>query len=72
MTPYNNEVTSVASEPPIPMQNSAGGMDATEVTSLPCGVDTAKDDDIIAASSGSSLHNQVYTDSVSGGDLKLE
>ena len=71
MTTYNNEVTSVASEPPIPMQNPAGGMEATEVTSLPCGVDTAKDDDIIA-SSRSSLHNQVYTDSVSGGDLKVE
>jgi hypothetical protein len=53
------------------MQNPAGGMEATEVTSLPCGVDTAKDDDIIA-SSRSSLHNQVYTDSVSGGDLKVE
>lgn len=59
-------------EPPIATQDSAGGTEATEVTSLPCGVDTAKDDDIIAASSGSSLHNQVYTDSVSGGDLKLE
>ncbi|MGC2571991.1 MAG: hypothetical protein WA364_10815 [Candidatus Nitrosopolaris sp.] len=56
-TPYNNEVTSVTSEPPIVMQNSAGGMEATEVTSLRCGVDTAKNDEIIAASSA--LHNQL-------------
>jgi len=41
-TPYNNEVTSVTSEPPIATQNSAGGMEATEVTSLSCGVDAAK------------------------------
>jgi hypothetical protein len=49
-TPYNNEVTSVTSEPPIAMKNPAGGMDATEVTSVSCGVDTAKNDGIIVAS----------------------
>jgi hypothetical protein len=56
-TPYNNEITSVTSESPIALQNSAGGMEATEVTSLPCGVDTSKNDEIIAASTA--LQNQL-------------
>jgi hypothetical protein len=47
MTPYNNEITSVTSEPPIATLNSAGGTEATEVTSLSCGVDAAKNDEII-------------------------
>lgn len=59
-TPYNNEVTSVTSEPPIAMQKSAGGMEATEVTSLPCGADAPENDEIIAASSA--LHNQLEGD----------
>jgi hypothetical protein len=46
-TPYNNELTSVTSEPPITLQNSAGGTEATEVTSLPCGADAPEDDGII-------------------------
>ena len=69
--PYNNELTSVISEPPIALQHSAGGTEVTEVTPLSCGVDTAKNDEIIAATS-SSLHNEAYTNSVSAGDLKLE
>jgi hypothetical protein len=59
-TPYNNEVTSVTSEPPIELQNSAGGMEATEVTSLPCGADAPENDEIIAASTVS-LDNQEDT-----------
>jgi hypothetical protein len=71
-TPYNNEVTSATSKPPITLQNSAGGMEATEVTSLSSGVDAAENDNIIAASSRSSLHNHVDTNSVSAEDPKLE
>ena len=59
-TPYNNEVTSATSEPPIALQNSAGGMEATEVTSLPCRVDAAENHEINAASSAS-LDNQEDT-----------
>jgi hypothetical protein len=59
-TPYNNEVASVTSEPPIAMQKSAGGMEATEVTSLPCGVDAPENHEIDAASSVS-LPNQEDT-----------
>jgi hypothetical protein len=61
----------VTSEPPIAMQNSAGGMEATEVTSLSSGVDAAKNNTTIAAS-GVSLHNQVDTNSVSAEGPKLE
>jgi hypothetical protein len=53
------------------MQNSAGGMEATEVTSLSSGVNAAENDEIIAASSVS-LHNQVDTNSVNAEDSKLE
>jgi hypothetical protein len=59
-TPYNNEITSVTSEPPIALQNSAGGMEATEVTSLPCGANAPENDEIIAASTVS-LDNQEDT-----------
>ena len=69
--PYNNEVTSVTSEPPIAMQNSAGGMEATEVTSLSSVVDAAENDTTIAASSAS-VQNQLDTSSVSAEDPKLE
>jgi hypothetical protein len=41
----------------IAMQNSAGGMEATEVTSLSSGVNAAENDEIIAASSA--LQNQL-------------
>ncbi|MGC2571397.1 MAG: hypothetical protein WA364_07790, partial [Candidatus Nitrosopolaris sp.] len=34
-------------EPPVATQNSAGGTEATDVTSLSCGVDAAKNDEII-------------------------
>lgn len=57
-TPYNNEVASVTSEPPIAMQKSAGGMEATEVTSLPCGVDAPENHEIDAASSVSLLNQE--------------
>ena len=57
--PYSNEVTSATSEPPISLQHSTGGMEATEVTSLSCGVAVAKNDEIIAAFSVSSIANSL-------------
>jgi hypothetical protein len=59
-TPYNNEVASATSEPPIALQNSTGGMEATEVTSLPFGADAPENDEIITASTVS-LDNQEDT-----------
>jgi hypothetical protein len=64
--PYNNELTSDTSEPPtiLPPSSLAGGMEATEVTSLPSGVvDVGKKDEIIAASCDFSISNQTYTKS---------
>lgn len=54
---------------PIAMQNSAGGTEATEVTSLLCGVDATENVEIIAAGR-SLLHNQTDTNSVSCEGLK--
>ncbi len=70
--PYNNELTSETSEPPMILPNSisAGGMEATEATSLPSGeVDAGKKDEIIAASCNFSINNQTHISNNSSHDL---
>ncbi len=61
--PYNNEITSETSEPPVVLQNckSAGGTEATEVTSLPSGaVGAAKEHKIFTGSNNDFSDNPVH------------